>query len=453
MNPRCSLTALANVGTEAPTRIETTIRHPTLPPRPGPSSALDTEHSLVFAGMRALETYQLEFVFFDEAGQVAGTATQDFTTGALPLMTPPNVVMSTMEADDGVLTLFGAAPKTLSTPGEILDEPLVVAVDRSGEVVWYLENPGIQAVFAPRDLWMRDDGTFMALTPGGALVADLAGEVVQKIRSPDPDIYFHHDIIDLPQGGFATLGGVRRYAEVPQLGGEVLLREDQIIELDEDGEIVWQWSTFEHLDTTRFPGPLSLNPLSGSGLEPLYDWTHANAVQYLPSDNTYLISLRHQNWVLKVSRETGEVVWRLGPEGDFELLDGEEAPAQWFYNQHNPGVYEDGVLTLYDNGNERPGTDERYTRVVSYALDETAMTATQVWSSVTPNYMSFLGGVEPSATGDWLIAAGGNRDEAVPAEIYEVAANAPQTPTWGLSYPTAVIYRAHQVPSLYVDAP
>lgn len=448
-SPSCTLLAEIQVETSIPTRIRTVVRHAERPQRLVPGTALSTSHSFLVTEMRAQSTYELEFTIEDEQGHVLEQHSRSFKTGELPTQTASEMLSSTLE-DDGNLFLLGPAPKSASRV-ESADEPLVLAVDRDGEVVWYLQNPGITTAFAPRDVRLRDDGNLVVLVPGGWNLFTLSGEVVKKYRSPREDLYFHHDVIDLPMGGFATLAGSVRSLNVPGLGSQINIRGDQIIELNEDGEIIWEWSTFDHLDTTRFPGPLALNPFYIGIGEPVYDWTHANAVVYVEDEDAYLLSLRHQSWVVKLDRATGEVIWRLGPDGDFALVDGEGGAAEWFYNQHNPFLSSDGVLTLYDNGNERPGVTEPYSRAVSYLLDETNMTATQIWSYPVGFYSNFLGGVEKTAAGRWLVTAGGNRGSESPGQLAEVPAVQGVESEWTLSYPDSVVYRAHQVPSLYVD--
>jgi hypothetical protein len=93
-----------------------------------------------------------------------------------------------------------------------------------------------------------------------------------------------------------------------------------------------------------------------------------------------LLSMRHQDWILAIDHQTGDVRWHLGDEGDFTLVDGE----QWFFHQHSPQWQPDGSLLLYDNavGNPDVPDNEVVSRAVRYALDFDAMTATQVWDSV-----------------------------------------------------------------------
>ena len=82
---------------------------------------------------------------------------------------------------------------------------------------------------------------------------------------------------------------------------------------------VWLWNEFDHLDITRRP---YMYP----------DWTHTNAILYSSSDGNLIISIRHQNWLVKVDYTngagTGDILWHLGYQGDFTLLnaDGTRTP-------------------------------------------------------------------------------------------------------------------------------
>ncbi|MGB1701102.1 MAG: aryl-sulfate sulfotransferase, partial [Nannocystaceae bacterium] len=235
MSPNCNLIAEVEIETSVPTRVRTEVRHSDRPTRHVPRTEFSTVHSFAVSEMRAQASYTLEFFIEDEEGEVLERHARTFETGSLPPLTAPNVVSSTLQ-DDGELFLFGPAAKDPSAV-ELSDEPLVIAVDRDGEVVWYLKNPGVSAAFAPRDVRIRDDGYFVVLVPGGWNLFTLDGEVVRKYRAPREDLFLHHDAIDLPGGGFATLAGNTRTLDIPEFGGEVQVRGDHLLELSEDGEL------------------------------------------------------------------------------------------------------------------------------------------------------------------------------------------------------------------------
>ena len=100
---------------------------------------------------------------------------------------------------------------------------------------------------------------------------------------------------------------------------------DAVIDLDNTYTPVWTWNAFDHLDPNRHPYMFP-------------DWTHANSVSYDAADGSLLVSLRHQNWVLKLNYNNGAgdgaIQWTLGPEGDFQLLNAQGNPdalaEDWF---------------------------------------------------------------------------------------------------------------------------
>ena len=124
-----------------------------------------------------------------------------------------------------------------------------------------------------------------------------------------------------------------------------------IVDLDENFNPVWVWSTFDNLDPERHPYEFC----AASG----YDWTHCNAVLQAP-DGNLLLSSRHQNWVMKLRYAggggDGTILWKLGYEGDFTLSGGDVT--QWFFAQHFPHILaatdtQITSLSVFDNGNDR----------------------------------------------------------------------------------------------------
>ena len=86
-----------------------------------------------------------------------------------------------------------------------------------------------------------------------------------------------------------------------------------VIDVDENMQPVWVWNEFNHLDPNRHP---YMWP----------DWTHTNAVIYSKDDGNILVSMRHQNWVVKVNYADGagdgSILWHLGEGGDLTLKNG-----------------------------------------------------------------------------------------------------------------------------------
>ncbi len=68
------------------------------------------------------------------------------------------------------------------------------------------------------------------------------------------------------------------------------------------------------------------------------DWSHINYVQWLPSTDTFMVSLRSFDLIMEINR-VGEVLWTFGP-GVIK-------------HQHYPKVLPDDSILVYDNGNGR----------------------------------------------------------------------------------------------------
>jgi hypothetical protein len=164
--------------------------------------------------------------------------------------------------------------------------------------------------------------------------------------------------------------------------GTILVVGDVLVEFTPDGEVVWTWDTFDHLDPQRrranFEDPI-IDPTTG---ESGSDWTHANGFVYDAETDTITLSMRHQDWIINIDRATGDVLWRLGDGGDFELADGD----RWFFHQHSPDWQPDGSLLLFDNGNGNPEIPdlEVDSRAVRFTLDFDGMTAAVAWQDDEP---------------------------------------------------------------------
>ncbi len=141
------------------------------------------------------------------------------------------------------------------------------------------------------------------------------------------------------------------------------------------------------------------------------DWTHSNAVVYSKDDGNILVSVRHQNWVLKVNYADGvgdgSILWRLGQGGDFTMIGGTD-PTDWAYAQHFPAFFSpntSGVFSLgvMDNGDDRafpsgvscgkPGVPAcLYTTIPVYQIDEGCENGYfNVPSEVADQSLQFLG--------------------------------------------------------------
>ncbi len=252
-----------------------------------------------------------------------------------------------------------------------------VATDLAGNVIWYA--PGVlsfltrpvagggfwgivQDLFAPPSQQVLREfdlaGTVVRETNAGRVNDQLAARGVRPITS------FHHEAAPLPGGKVLVLGSTEQIFEDVQGPGPVDVIGEMILVLDRDLQVEWTWDAFDHLDVSRKATLNETCAPGAGGCPPFFlakqanDWLHANSLQLTP-DGNILMSIRHQDWVIKINYDNGagngDIIWRLGPEGDFQILSTDPSP--WFSHTHDATLYPDSTLSVFDNGNVRNASD------------------------------------------------------------------------------------------------
>lgn len=441
-NPLSTLSGIVTIETSLPCRIQMEHYSGETDWHVSRLSELGTSHTITLVVMRPETTYSVFAVAYVDGEMTTTSDELEFTTGAIPDDIPPfEVVLHRPDLYQPGTTFY--AP--ITQPSEY-DSPPYIGLDMQGTVVWYYDYGDFEAAGVARFVQQLPDGNLLLTAPNTMRVITPGGETLEEVTASEVGGgNFHHEGIRLPNGRFMTLVQDNRHVFVPELDETtmVCLTGDTILELDTDGEITWEWSTFDHLEGWRFPTELSL-----SKLRHCYDWTHANALFWIEEDNSVLLSLRHQNWLIKIDRDTGAIDWIFGDEGYFELTNFDlEMGRDWFYSQHAPEFFlDEGLLILYDNGNDRPGDEPRSSRGVTYLLDETGegLFATQTWQFETDYYTPFLGDANRLENGNVLLCAGGKTLVSLPAQIIELSAEMPATRVWELNTSIGTINRANR---------
>ena len=416
------------------------------------------------AGMLASTAYHMQATVQFPGGVTYTDMDHTFTTG-----TPP--------AAGFTITATTTQGMTPQSGVEILDPitPTTVVTDLAGNVLWeYTPSPSMPAGILVDPVKLLPNGHFLINYSGEAAGAansvlqevDLGGNVIWQMTSAQLNqalaaatcaecnltiLSTHHDFAILPNGHLILLGDTQQVVDGVTVTGDVL------IDLDQNHNPVWAWNEFNHLDINRRP---YMYP----------DWTHTNAVLYSPSDGDLIISIRHQNWLIKIDYNngagTGDIVWHLGYQGDFTLLNADGSAdnnaADWFYAQHGPSFTTTNTngkfsFILFDNGDDRgvsvvadgtcgvSGQPACYSTVPLLHLDETALTATLTFHPTTPAYSFFGGNAEVLKNGDVEY----DQCASGPAAIYEVTqTSSPQT-VWQMQISPTYLYRGMRIPSLY----
>ena len=221
-------------------------------------------------------------------------------------------------------------------------------IDWDGNVVWkfdrneYIEDPGIPGRWMARSHhdYQREGSTTGYYAPGMEPKTDSGNTLVLAHRN----------------------------ARNPKISDKQLL-DDVILEVDWDGDIVWEWNCNEHFDEMGFrEGPkntLARNPnYRPTQPEGMGDWMHINSMSVLGPNKWYdagderfhpdniIVDGREANIIFIISKATGKITWKLGPDYD----NSPEAKAiGWIIGQHHahmiphtlPGG---GNILVFDNG-------------------------------------------------------------------------------------------------------
>jgi hypothetical protein len=394
-----------------------------LPSLPGRST------NFYVAGMLPNTTYEMRDVFSNGTT----SAPQLFTTGNLPsnLAFPAFTVVQPpgpgSDLNEG--TIFHQLP---NSPSNV---PNPLATDLQGRVVWYFDVSQSDLVHTYAGQSLAPGGTVLILgvdryaplpaTMDDLREIDLAGNVVRETnidavnaelttRGLHPVFSFTHDVERLPNGQTVVIGSTERTVDVNGTPTEYVGMT--IIVLDKNFQVSWAWDAFDHLDVTR--GPILGEVLHAGDTDqvaastpvlPAVDWLHINSVSWSPADENLIVSVRHQDWVLKIDYANGEgdghVIWRLGQGGDFAVNSTDPNP--WFSHQHDAHYMDESTIILFDNGNtRRAGDPNAHNRGQVWKLDEQSMTATLVFNADLGNYSPMFGAAQRLSNGDYVFTSG-----------------------------------------------
>jgi hypothetical protein len=226
---------------------------------------------------------------------------------------------------------------------------------------------------------------------------------------------FHHEARRLPEGKLLVLASAEQILSDVQGPGPVDVIGDMILILDQDLQVVWVWDSFDHLDPRRMAIFDEKCVLGSSGCPAFFqateakDWLHSNSVQLTP-DGNLLMSIRHQDWVIKIDYRNGEgtgsILWRLGKDGDF-WTDSQD-PDPWFSHQHDAEFeLDDSTLILFDNGNTRRASNSSAnSRGQVIHVDEQNRIARFILNADLGAYSSALGSAQKLPTGNYQFDLG-----------------------------------------------
>lgn len=422
--------------------------------------------TVLVAGMKQNTLYHMRAIVTYSDGSRQFDSDHIFQTGTIPPQRVPAMKVTTA---NGSSPAPGVELMSLTIGNA--NQLLALATDPGGNVIWYYDYDPSLGI--PQPIKLLPNGHMLMVlygagTPGGTVrEVDLAGNVVnqfdynalsQKLQNAGYNLQvfsIDHDFVLLPNGHLLLIvSETRTFTDLPGYPGQTVVTGNAIIDLDSNYNPAWVWDAFDHLDVNRHP---------------LFfpDWTHANALVYSPDDGNLLLSLRHQHWVLKIDYQngygSGDVVWKLGYQGDFTLTSGLDS--DWFFAQHDANFATANTtgnfqLAMFDNGDNRPDDSTGipcagdivqpcYSTAAIFQVDETARTASRSWSFTTP--YSWWGGATRLLPNSNVFV-----DETTPgdlnltgARVVEVTQTPNPSMVWQLEIDGQNSYRTIHLPSLY----
>ena len=347
------------------------------------------------------------------------------------------------------------------------DQTDLVQVDWDGNIVWkfdqyeYIEDPGEEPQWMARQHhdYQREGNPVGYYVPG----------MDPKVDSGTTLILSHKNLYN------------------KEITDKKLL-DDVIIEVDWNGDIVWEWILSEHFDEFDFSEEakniLFRDPnfrAAGGGLG---DWMHINSMSALGPNHFYdagderfhpdniIWDARETNIIAITDKQSGKIVWSVGPDYN---TSPELKELGWIIGQHHAhmiprGLPGEGNILVFDNGGwagygaPNPGAPtgaKNALRDYSRVLEFDPVTLKIVWQ-YTPTEAGFLQPVDASRfyspfissaqrlpNGNTLITEGsGGRIIEVTKE-YEIVWEY-ISPYWGKQMNINMIYRAYRVPYEWV---
>ncbi|OBT09074.1 aryl sulfotransferase [Shewanella sp. UCD-FRSSP16_17] len=324
------------------------------------------------------------------------------------------------------------APGAFSWDGK----PGFFIIDTAGDIRWYLnpytthDSKSFENAGYAMGMNITADGNMVWVQGQGWKKMSLMGRMISEHSLPGNFIDASHEGIEASNGNIFIRAAAKDYRRPD--GMLVNTIRDQIIEVDNTGKLIDYWDLNTILDPMRDDALLSLDAgavclnINASqaghqttledlknapygdihGVETGRNWIHVNSIDYDSSDDSIIISSRHQSAVIKIGRDK-QVKWILSPtkgwsekfasklltpvdEQGNKLNCNEKGLCRgtnfdFSYTSHTAYlVPEKGTLTVFDNGDGRHlgqpmFATEKYSRSVEYKIDEQNLTVQQVW--------------------------------------------------------------------------
>jgi len=234
------------------------------------------------------------------------------------------------------------------------------------------------------------------------------GNEVWKLEDPE----IHHDFFRLANSNTLVVSGQR--VVDPNISDKEIL-DDVIYEITPEKEKVWLWHNRQHVDELDLTDEMREGIRRRGG-----DWAHMNSMEPLPENphqddprfrpGNIIVDYRLLNTIAIIDRDTGRIVWRLGP--DYSKHPGIDQ----IIAQHNAYMIPEGLpgagnILIFDNGGI--SLYDQLSRFSSRVVEIDPVKMETVWAHPKERenvqfYSRHISGVQRLPNGNTLITEGMN---------------------------------------------
>jgi hypothetical protein len=246
----------------------------------------------------------------------------------------------------------------------------VMLLDNGGEVVWFHPTGAKQnaanlraAVYRGKPVLTWWEGrTQKGIGYGECVIADQSYREIARFRAGHDQPADLHELLLTPRNTALVTAKETRTMDLTSIGGRkrwpVIGSVVQELEIP-SARVLFEWRSLDHVALAE----------SHQKIGPKYDYFHVNSIA-IDFDGNLIVSARNTWAVYKISRRTGEVLWRLGgKKSDFAM--GKGTRFAW---QHDARAHDGGrLISVFDDG-AAPAVESQ-SRALLITLDTKRMRA------------------------------------------------------------------------------
>ena len=279
------------------------------------------------------------------------------------------------------------------------------AYDYNGDVRWYLTGKYTHAINRLKNgnIMLSSPRTLLPVYHAVGLVEmDLIGKVYKEYTVPTG---FHHDYYEMDNGDLIVGSSDLENGNE----GDLVLLLDR-----KTGLIKKTWDLKDILPTDQ-------------GKQEHWtesSWFHNNSIFYDKTNNSLILSGRHQDAIISINFDTSKLNWIIGDPTNWDssmqkyFFKPVGNNFEWQYAQHSAKIAPNGDILIFDNGNNRSKIKENYiapsdnySRALIYNINVDNMTISQKWQYGKERgselYSSYIGNFDYISDNHYLANFGG----------------------------------------------